>query len=620
MHLHDDTPAVSPNVTAGVFLCARFLAEPLGLSMPSPQDIFEATGATRTRAYELAQELRTSLPALARAPGRPPVVREPVPHNDVVALCGEVSRFERAHPGCVHVVGERGRYGDVFRLFIVELRERHASMSLADFAAVIDVPLGTVEDWLRAPKPTVDVDEPAAAEHEANQVQIETVLAAKRAWSGDFSTFCEHVRRDHRLDFGRTMIASILAAHGERKPAKRAGRSRDEEALRGAFETFFPGAQWVGDGKQVNVRVDGVNYTQNLELVIDAKTAAAVGISVRVEEDSAAVVEAFHSGKDTAGEPPLALLLDNRPSNHTPDVDAALGDTMRMRSTPGRAQNKAHVEGAFGLFSQKAPPIDVDTRDPRALARTVAFLVALTFFRAQNNTPRRDMNGFTRIELYGETVTPEAREAARAALSERMKKLELARQTRAARLDPVACALLDDAFTRLGLLDPERHIRDAIACYRRDSIHSGIAIFEGKRAAGTLPAGVDARYLLGIVRNVEHVYEADFLVEALLRERLRARDRFLEPLVRECDAFLAATSDVGKALDGLVDRIVGAEHSINRHFWLDAAARLLRPVDEEQRCTLVRRAARRTHASFRLPVRDRDHLVLALLRLLWPLD
>jgi len=51
VHLHDDTPAVSPNVTAGVFLCARFLAEPLGLSMPSPQDIFEATGATRTRAY-----------------------------------------------------------------------------------------------------------------------------------------------------------------------------------------------------------------------------------------------------------------------------------------------------------------------------------------------------------------------------------------------------------------------------------------------------------------------------------------------------------------------------------------------------------------------------------------
>lgn len=621
MHLHDDAPAVSPNVTAGVLLCARSLAEPLGLNMPSTQAIVDATGATRSRAYEIAQEVRASLPTLVRAPGRPPAPA-PVPPDEVRALGAEVLRFVMRHPGCVHVIGERGRYADVFRLFIVELRERQAAIALDDFARAVGVPKGTLEDWLRAPRPEtpagiVDETEPA---DDAQQARIETVLAAWRAWNGDFTSFCEHVRRDHRLDFGRTMIANILSANGERKAKKRSGRSRDEEALRGAFETFFPGAQWVGDGKKLDVCVDGVMYTHNLELDVDAKTDAAVGISVRAEEDSAAVVEAFESGKQTTGEAPLALLLDNRPSNHTPDVDDALGDTMRMRSTPGRAQNKAHCEGAFGLFAQKVPAIDVDTSCPRALARTIAFLIALTFFRAQNHAPRRDRNGFTRVELYGETVTPEQRDAARAALLERMKKLELARQTRAARLDPVVKALLDDAFARLGLLDPERHVRDAIACYRRDSIVKGIAIFEGKRAAGTLPEGVDARYLLGIVRNVEHVYEADFVVDALLRERLRARDRFLEPLVRERDALLAATSDVGKALDGIVDRIVGAGHTIDRHLWLDAAAQLLRPVDEERRCSLVRRAARRINASFSLRIADRERLVLALLRRLWPLD
>ncbi len=76
------------------------------------------------------------------------------------------------------------------------------------------------------------------------QAQIETVLAAWRAWRGDFGAFCEHVRRDHRLELGKTLIANILFAHGERKPVRRSGRSRDEDALRGAFETFFPGAQW----------------------------------------------------------------------------------------------------------------------------------------------------------------------------------------------------------------------------------------------------------------------------------------------------------------------------------------------------------------------------------------
>src|SRR5436853_243627 len=62
-------------------------------------------------------------------------------------------------------------------------------------------------------------------------------------------------------------------------------------------------------------------------------------------------------------------------------------------------------------------------------------------------------------------------------------------------------ALLDVAFARLDLLEPERHFRDAIACYPRDAIVDAIAIFSGKRTAGTLPDGVDARYLLGIVRN-----------------------------------------------------------------------------------------------------------------------
>jgi hypothetical protein len=341
---------------------------------------------------------------------------------------------------------------------------------------------------------------------------------------------------------------------------------------------------------------------------------------VRDEEDSAVVVEAFDQGEQTTGEQPLALLLDNRPSNHTTEVDAALDDTMRIRATPFRPENKAHVEGAFGLFAQKVPSIELDTRNPCTLAKTIALLVATTFFRALNRAPRRDRDGKTRAELYGQRVTPEEREAARAALQERMRKQELARQTREARLDPVVRAILDDAFARLCLLDPERHFRDAIACYPRDTIVESIAIFIGKRNAGTLPDGVDARYLLGIVKNVHHVHEAEPITEALIRERLVARDRFLEPLVIERDAILAAGTDVGVTLIALVDRLVLAEHTIDRHVWLDATADLLAPREHAERVTLAQRAARWIHAAFRRSPRDRDHLVRSLLRRLWPLE
>jgi hypothetical protein len=617
-------------VTAGVLLAARSLSEPHGVPQPSVGEILRLTGATRSRAYEIKDALEAVLPTLARGPGRPRVEPVPGPTNvpEFAGLGVEMIQFMKRNPGCVQS-GARDHYADCYRRFVLELRERHADVAAPEFAAAIDLPLGTLEDWMRCVQPVAaaagaaaatGADEPRAAEHDVRQAQIETVLAAWRVWRGTFGAFCAHLRRDHRLELGRSLIASILFEYGERTPARRGGRSRDEHALRGAFETFFPGAQWVGDGKQLTVVIDGKIFHKNLELMIDAASDAATGISVRDEEDSAAVVEAFTQGAQTTGGQPLACLLDNRPSNHTPEVDAALGDTMRIRATPGRAQNKAHVEGAFGLFAQKVPAIDLDTRDPDALATTVALLIAITFFRALNRAPRRDRAGKTRVDLYEQPITPEQYQAADAALRERMRKQELARQTRAARRDPVIAALLDDAFARLGLLDPERHIRDAIACYPRDAIVDAIAIFSGKRTAGTLPDGVDARYLLGIVRNLHHCHEAEPITEALIRERLSARDRFLAPLVSERDAILAAGgADVRATLIALVDRLVDAEHAIDRHVWLDAAAELIAPHPHDEGIALAKRAVRRIHTAFKLSTRDRVHLERALLRRLWPL-
>jgi hypothetical protein len=624
-------------VIAGMLLAARALEAAHELPFSSVDRILDATKASRTRAYEIKHEIEARLLELERPPGRPRAEPAPAPLEARAALMHEMLCFFMAHPGCLQLGEQRARYSDVYRHFVLGLRERHAEVAAAEFAHAIAIPLGTLEDWLRSPLiaelgiageaapcdagATEDVPDPEReAPRDARQAQIETVLTAWRAWHGSFGAFCAHVRSDHRLELGTTLIANILFEYGLRVPARRDGRSRDDEALRNAFEIFFPGAQWVGDGKQLAVVIDGKTFHRNLELVVDAASGAAVGISVRDEEDSAAVVQAFTQGVATTGGTPLALLLDNRPSNHTPEVDAALDDTLRIRATPDRPQNKAHVEGCFGLFAQNVPPIDLDTRDPDALATSVAQLAATTFFRALNRAARRDRAGKSRAELYEPPVTPEQYEAACAALRDRMRKQELARQTRAARRDPVIAALLDDAFARLGLLDPERHFRDAIACYPRDAIVDAIAIFSGKRTAGTLPDGVDARYLLGIVRNLHHRHEAEPITEALIRERLSARDRFLAPLVAERDTILSASNgDVATALIALVDRLVRAEHTIDRHVWLDAAADLVAPHPTDVRIDLAKRAARRIHTTFALSARDRAHLERAFLRRLWPL-
>src|SRR5690606_33297305 len=131
---------------------------------------------------------------------------------------------------------------------------------------------------------------------------IDTVLAAYTDWCGSFRDFCEHVKRQLSIDWGRDTIAHVLESQGLRQPQRRGGRSPDELALRGAFQTFFPVAQWVVDGMCVPVTINNEVLKLNFELQCDAFSGAFVGISIRDDEDSVAVIESFRNGVETTGQ------------------------------------------------------------------------------------------------------------------------------------------------------------------------------------------------------------------------------------------------------------------------------------------------------------------------------
>jgi hypothetical protein len=606
-------------VLAALLLLARNLGQHFALPCPSAEAILAATGASKSRAYELVSALISVLPTLTRKAGRPSRApaepREPFGES----IARSVLRHVMQHPGCVHGHAERQHYSDGFRHFIVELRSKHEDTALDLFASLVEIPLGTLKAWLSpasAPEPmpkvaTTPSEQPPSAAKSATLAQIETVLAAWKSWDGGFVDFADHVRTNLRVPFGRQLVARVLEQSGVRLARRRKGRSPDELALRGAFETFFSGAQWVGDGKKVSVVLDNESFDFNLELDVDAYSDACAGLSVRDAEDSTAVIEAFADGKGTTGAAPLALLLDNRPSNHTEEVDAALAQeaTLRMRSTLGRPQNKAHVEGAFGLFSQTVPPIALDTsKGARSIAKQLVLLVTTTWARAINRRPRTDRGGRSRVDLYADSATDEQIAAARRALEERVRLQELARRTLEARERPEVRALLDTHFERLGLKDPERHVRLAIARYTLDAIVDGIAIFDGKRQRQSLPDGADARYLLGIVRNVAAEREGELIAETLLSLRLAARDQALASLVAQRDQVCRSPSADSEVIAECVDRALATERSIDRTFWLSALveqirARSIEPGDH----ALYRLAARRINATFRVPPRVRQN-------------
>ena len=601
-----------PVVLSALLILARAIFESLGLPAPAVTEILAATHVSRSTAYEMFDVLVEHLPTLARARGRPPKP-PPAPTDQGAALTRAVLGYVMHHAGCVQRGQVRQHYSDGFRRFIVELRVEHAALDVEGFATAIDVPLGTLKDWLRDPITAAEpADSAVPPRPDAECAQMQTVLDAWTRWEGTFLGFCDHVRVGLLVRFGRDAVARILQVHGLRRPAPRKGRTPDESALRGAFRTFFPGAQWVGDGMQVPVVVDGRRFTFNFELDVDAHTGAFTGACVRREEDAAAVVEAFRDGVITTGQPPLALLLDNRPSNHTPEVDLALGDTILIRATLERPQNKAHVEGAFGLFSQVLPDLVLDTRNgAHALASAFVSVVVQVWARTTNHRPRADRGGRSRVDLYSDQPSDEQIAQARRELRDTAERHERARRTREARCRPGVLDLLDSHFVRLGLLDPQRHLRVAIAGHSLHAILAGISIFDAKLAAKTLPDGVDARYLLGIVKNVDAQTEAEHFARNLYDLRVEMRDRTLAAMIADRDAVVANT-DVNHVIAECIDRALETDSPLRRTFWLDSLADVLRPRENAERKTLFLAASRRIEATFAITPRERQNAILAL--------
>ena len=163
----------------------------------------------------------------------------------------------------------------------------------------------------------------------------------------------------------------------------------------------------MGDGSPITVQVASEPFTFNVELMVDPCSGAVTGASVRDNEDGEAVVEAFRDGVVTTGAAPLAVLLDNKPSNHTDAVVEALDPATVVPATLGRPQNKAHVEGAFGLFQQVAPVLALVALTPKALARQLLESVVTTWARTLNHRPRAARDGRSRVELHRESATPE---------------------------------------------------------------------------------------------------------------------------------------------------------------------------------------------------------------------
>lgn len=623
------------SVVGGLALLLHEWSPAIADCLGSVDAILKRIGGSRSQAFEMRKRLKNLFPkALGRA-GRPS--RQAVKEDPMMAVMEACFNYSVHHPGSICVKEERTSYSEGYRRFIVKLAGPNGpakDVPLADLARASQVPEGTLKNWLspKSPGPSKgsrkkqpsEVDrsesstEESAAQPSSEQngavsetvrdVHLQQLFTLWEQWNGTFVDFCRMAIEEHRLPFSMTFIGDALEAAGLR--ARKPRKKEQDPWTAGTFRSYFPGAQWLGDGTSIAVRYLGQVFVFNVEYLHDTAADAAMGFHVSDAEDEQALIEAIDAGVETAaGALPLALTLDNRPSNHTPAVEEALGETLLLRSTPGRPQSKAPVEGAFGLFQQAMPPLHLQGTSARDVARSYLQAVMTAWFRGRNGRPRKRLQGKSPAQAYYEAApTPEELQRAMSELRERQRRQEKAKATLQAKRDPVRLRLLTDGLAALGMDDTEGSLAGTLARYSREAITYGLATFQTKKAQGTLPPDADHRYLAGIIRNdhgKRHLLEFS---EQLFRQRVRLHDFSLQPLARLATR-IRATKRPGELPQSFASLALRAEFEIDFRYWTRAAADALAALPRERRPSLYRHLCRLIAASFGTPTERRETLI-----------
>lgn len=482
-------------VVAGLAVLLMQALRNAGLSMPLITEVMRALGVPRQRAYEMAGQIRAAIAQLPRPVGRPSTEPTAAPDDVRYTVCLAVRRFLETHPGAHVARSKRDGYSPAFRRFVLRLRRRGSvahSLPISTFAEATGVPLDTLRDWLagrRTPRANVDPQTAGDDPPVYPDGVIEQVVTLWRQTCGvDLRAFARILAEEHRIRVPVSALVEILRLSGDRSTARPRKPKPDPEAIRGAIERFFPGAQWVADGKHISIFVGGQTFHFTWELVVDVFTGAHVGFDIRDAEDGAGIVGAFEQGRQTTGASPLALLLDNRPPTSTDKVSDALDaeGVLAMHSTLYRAQNKASVEGAFGLFAQTMPTIGIQRdMEPRELARSVLRVALFAYCAGRNHVPRVGLGNRSAANTYLDAIpSDEEKETALLRLQEIQRRIQQRRDADAKRQRPIACRWIDELFDEIGVDDPEGRMARSIARHGLTVVAEAIAVLRAKIAAG----------------------------------------------------------------------------------------------------------------------------------------
>ncbi len=506
-----------------LLLIARHLAKFLRVDIDAPlTDICEQLQANRTSVYEQADRILGCLQGLADAqPGRPPASTTDDTQADLsfehLTVQVRVLDFQIKHPGSVVPQNGRTHYAPAFQRFILTLHDQWQG-PLAAFAAATRVPLDTISDWIHRDRqgilPQQEVKQPLPTPRNASQI-VRDIAKEWQRWHGATRHFFRYAAEKFHISSPQVERVLRLLGAISRRPRK-------PFRFRGETHTLAPGNMLVTDGKRIDVNLLASDQRLhfNWQAIVDQATGCDTAVVVNHEECAAGIAEAFKASVHTTlgGVFPHALLHDGKPCYSEASLVQLIQETgcTMIKASPYKPENKAIIEGAFGLYEQRVGTIQLDDSSKQSLIRSAVHEIIRAYTSATNSVPRIGLDGKSRLAVLDEFCPSLEQQQRDLAFLERLK----ADHDRPPRRqpDPSALVLLDSVFQRLNILDcdPDSSLRRYLASFDTAAIRRAAAVTANKLAQGSLDLRYVHRYLTKLVQSFQDEIDLERADDELL--------------------------------------------------------------------------------------------------------
>lgn len=579
-----------------VVLIARWIEKALDLGPGAgASELSRRLRASRTSAYEQAQRVLWALEKLATAgPGRPPKTAEPAGERpSTLELTLAVLRYRLEHPGS-WIVGRSSRvtYSSPLRRFVLQLRNSWEGTLMA-FAEAVEIPLDTLRDWIARDgieELQEEAKEPLLVPVDASEM-VQTIAEHWQRWEGSLRSFLIHGHKD--LGISRDQLARVMRILG----TIRRRRTRREHRYRGSTRRLAPGMVLVTDGKELEVQLIGSGRAVkfNWQGIVDQTTGCDTAVVVSAEEDAASARTAYDASLETLhGVVPDALLHDRKPCYEEAELVDHLAQcgTESLPATAGRPENKAILEGSFGLWEQRMGILVLDDSSTDNLIASAVSEALRAYTAATNGVPREELGGKSRLSaLRTEVPTAEQRERDLAYLRQLVaahkRSRSVGRRGGYRAPDPTCLALLDAAFERHGLVnnDPRGRLRRYLASFSAAAVRRGLAVLAARFER--LEQRTAHRYLARVIQSQEEELELERAAAELERLCQQAKQHWNEAEEEELSRLREQRPDVADLAVALAEKAAQASIPLGGRFWTRQLLALL--AEHRQLLDRVRR-------------------------------